>query len=100
MEIEEKEFFHWQALDAKRKNKLLKVAISRINVEKEKEKESLPMLKEGGVAANNEKDTDTFLTGTNIEETLKEVNLDSIEKSQALVEQNLMENQKRSGRVN
>lgn len=30
MEIEEKEFYHKQALDAKRKNKLLKVAIGRL----------------------------------------------------------------------
>ena len=37
MEIEEKEFYHKQALDAKRKNKLLKVAIGRIQVDKEKE---------------------------------------------------------------
>jgi hypothetical protein len=29
-EVEEKEFYHKQALDAKRKNKLLKVAISRV----------------------------------------------------------------------
>ena len=29
-EVEEKEFFHKQALDAKRKNKLLKVAIGRM----------------------------------------------------------------------
>ena len=30
METEEKEFYHKQALDAKRKNKLLKVAIGRL----------------------------------------------------------------------
>ena len=29
-ELEEKDFFHKQALDAKRKNKLLKVAIGRL----------------------------------------------------------------------
>ena len=29
-EVEEKDFYHKQALDAKRKNKLLKVAISRV----------------------------------------------------------------------
>lgn len=34
-EVEEKEFFHKQALDAKRKNKLLKVAISRMQNEPE-----------------------------------------------------------------
>lgn len=33
LEMEEKEFFHKQALDAKRKNKLLKVAITRIHDE-------------------------------------------------------------------
>ena len=33
LEIEEKEFFHKQALDAKRKNKLLKVAITRIQTD-------------------------------------------------------------------
>jgi len=37
-----------------------------------------------------EKDTDTFLTGANIDE--KEVNVESIENSQALVEQNLLNN--------
>jgi hypothetical protein len=34
-EVEEKEFFHWQALDAKRKNKLLKVAMARLTVNKD-----------------------------------------------------------------
>ena len=32
MEAEEKEFFHKQAKDAKRKNKLLKVAMGRLSV--------------------------------------------------------------------
>ena len=41
LEIEEKEFFHKQALDAKRKNKLLKVAITRIQ---KTESEERPML--------------------------------------------------------
>lgn len=41
-----------------------------------------------------EKDTDTFLTGTNIDEPEnKGINIDDIENSQALVEQNLMANQ-------
>ena len=40
MEIEEKEFFHKQALDAKRKNKLLKVAIGRLQNDLEHEKKS------------------------------------------------------------
>lgn len=35
VEIEEKDFYHKQALDAKRKNKLLKVAIGRLQVERE-----------------------------------------------------------------
>lgn len=39
-----------------------------------------------------EKDTDTFLTGANIDETQKEIQIDSLENSQALVEQNLMQN--------
>lgn len=83
-ELEEKDFFHKQALDAKRKNKLLKVAIGRLQVDKEKEHamiESAPQEKE--------KDTDTFLTGANIDDDDK---IDSIENSQALVEQNLMAN--------
>lgn len=37
-----------------------------------------------------EKDTNTFLTGTHIEEAVNDENLDSIEKSQALVEHNIM----------
>jgi hypothetical protein len=36
VETEEKDFYHKQALDAKRKNKLLKVAIGRLQIEKEK----------------------------------------------------------------
>jgi len=35
VETEEKEFYHKQALDAKRKNKLLKVAIGRLQVERD-----------------------------------------------------------------
>lgn len=35
VETEEKDFYHKQALDAKRKNKLLKVAIGRLQVERE-----------------------------------------------------------------
>ena len=75
MEIEEKEFYHWQALDAKRKNKLLKVALARMNVDRDK-KENLPMIENKQPL---EKDTDTFITGTNIDDPLKEVNADSIE---------------------
>ena len=66
METEEKEFYHKQALDAKRKNKLLKVAIGRLQVDKEKH---TPMIEPGVQEPQpREKDTDTFLTGTNIEE--------------------------------
>jgi predicted lysophospholipase L1 biosynthesis ABC-type transport system permease subunit len=41
-----------------------------------------------------EKDTDTFLTGANVDdgENANEIHIDSIENSQALVEQNLMNN--------
>ena len=80
METEEKEFYHKQALDAKRKNKLLKVAIGRLQVDKEK---STPMIEPGQPEPQpREKDTDTFLTGANIEETEnKGINIDSIENS-------------------
>lgn len=44
METEEKEFFHKQALDAKRKNKLLKVAISRMQADKEDKSQANLML--------------------------------------------------------
>ena len=95
MEIEEKEFYHKQALDAKRKNKLLKVAISRLQVDREKKKEDDALMIEQN-KGEREKDTDTFLTGANIDE--KEVNVESIENSQALVEQNLLNNQSFSRR--
>ena len=45
VETEEKDFYHKQALDAKRKNKLLKVAIGRLQMEKEKT--VLPAIKNG-----------------------------------------------------
>ena len=68
MECEEKEFYHKQALDAKRKNKLLKVAIGRLQVDKEK-KEPAGMLEAGRTDSQpREKDTDTFLTGANLDE--------------------------------
>lgn len=42
---------------------------------------------------SQEKDTNTFLTGANVVETKKEeINVDSLENSQALVEQNMMNN--------
>jgi hypothetical protein len=66
MEIEEKEFYHKQALDAKRKNKLLKVAIGRLQNDLKKvepEAADTPMIRE-----EKEKDTDTFLTGANVDE--------------------------------
>lgn len=80
METEEKEFYHKQALDAKRKNKLLKVAIGRLQVDKEKQ---MPMIEPGLTESQpREKDTDTFLTGANIEDgENKEINIDSIENS-------------------
>jgi len=81
IEVEEKEFFHKQALDAKRKNKLLKVAIGRLHVEREDIKK-IAMI-EGGKESADEKDTETFLTGTNVEDKKQ---YDNIENSQALVE--------------
>lgn len=66
VETEEKEFYHKQALDAKRKNKLLKVAIGRLQVEKEKpldENGSFP-----SITGEKEKDTTTFLTKTNYDD--------------------------------
>ena len=91
MEIEEKEFYHKQALDAKRKNKLLKVAIGRLQNDLKKlpepDGDETPAIKE-----DKEKDTDTFLTGANVDEhptKQQEFNIESIENSQALVEQNL-----------
>ena len=80
METEEKEFYHKQALDAKRKNKLLKVAIGRLQVDKEK---STPMIESAQQESQpREKDTDTFLTGANIDEPENEgINIESIENS-------------------
>ena len=45
-EVEEKEFFHKQALDAKRKNKLLKVAITRMQSEPIEDKQEPMMIGE------------------------------------------------------
>ena len=87
MEIEEKEFYHKQALDAKRKNKLLKVAISRLQIDREKNNKSMPVIPvqdaiEGSKQKGEfEKDTDTFLTGANIDEQPAEIEIDSIENS-------------------
>ena len=97
MEVEEKEFFHKQALDSKRKNKLLKVAIGRLQADNERKKleaglEETPAALENGKAPL-EKDTDTFLTGAKIDEKDPTDNVDSLENAQALVEQNLMSNQ-------
>lgn len=86
---EEKEFFHKQALDAKRKNKLLKVAIGRLHVEREDIKKMAAI--EVGNNSQDEQDTDTFLTGTNIEQ--KKPHYDNFENSQALVEQNIINSQ-------
>ena len=90
MEIEEKEFYHKQALDAKRKNKLLKVAIGRLqnDLRTRDAAEDTPMIRE-----EKEKDTDTFLTGANVDEyKADDFNIESVENSQALVEQNLLKN--------
>ena len=69
MEIEEKEFYHKQALDAKRKNKLLKVAIGRLQNDIKKSPEpdadETPAIRED---REREKDTDTFLTGANVDD--------------------------------
>jgi len=40
------------------------------------------MIEGGGTTSNDEKDTDTFLTGTNVQDG----NVDNMENSQALVE--------------
>jgi hypothetical protein len=76
MEIEEKEFFHKQALDAKRKNKLLKVAIGRLQNDLEHEKKSTQSDAEDRpkqmIKGVRELDTDTFLTGTNVDELQRE----------------------------
>lgn len=103
-EVEEKEFYHKQALDAKRKNKLLKVAISRVQADNEQTDDKsliLPRsIRDGGKSIDfgNEKDVDnTFLTGANIDHTQKNnVQIDNFENSQALVEQNLLNNQQNS----
>lgn len=87
METEEKEFYHKQALDAKRKNKLLKVAIGRLQVDKEKGHPTAMIEPIQSDSQPREKDTDTFLTGANIDDAEgKEIRIDSIENSQALVE--------------
>lgn len=91
IEQEEKEFFHKQALDAKRKNKLLKVAIGRLQVEREDIKKAAVI--DAGTASQDEKDTDTFLTGTKIENQNTKL-FDNLENSTAIVEQNLMNNPK------
>jgi hypothetical protein len=88
IEVEEKEFFHKQALDAKRKNKLLKVAIGRLHVEREDIKK-MTMIEAGNNSAD-EKDTETFLTGANVDD--KKHLYDNMENSQALVEQNIINN--------
>ena len=95
-EVDDKEFFHKQALDAKRKNKLLKVAIGRMQTE-EIEGETKPPMMLGNsqddpvIKEENLKDN-TFLTGANIEEKLDDDAIDNDENAQALVEQNLMNN--------
>ena len=90
IEAEEKEFFHKQALDAKRKNKLLKVAIGRLQVEREDIKKAAAF--DIGTSNEEEKDTDTFLTGAKVEGARGSGAYDNFENSQAIVEQNLITN--------
>ena len=92
LETEEKEFYHKQALDAKRKNKLLKVAIGRLQVQRESDKQQTMLLNEAAANSGDEKDTDTFLTGAKVDDKNNLSNFDSIENSQALVEQHLQSN--------
>ena len=89
IETEEKEFFHKQALDSKRKNKLLKVAIGRLQVEREDIKKNSQFMLEGEV----EKDTDTFLTHAHVDDK-NYGDLDNIENSQAIVEMHLQNSQR------
>ena len=85
-EIEEKEFFHKQALDSKRKNKLLKVAIGRIQTEVSDQMDQPAMMIENNFHQpkdENMKDN-TFLTGANIEEKLEKLeqeDIDNVENS-------------------
>jgi len=91
LEVEEKEFFHKQALDAKRKNKLLKVAIGRLQVEREDVKAAAAL--EVGNFSQDEKDTDTFITGAKVDGVPKRsTNFDNYQNQEALVEQNLLNN--------
>ena len=86
MEVEEKEFFHKQALDSKRKNKLLKVAIGRIQTEVSDQNDQPAMMIENNFLQpkdENMKDN-TFLTGANIEEkqeNLEQEDIDNVENS-------------------
>ena len=67
MEVDEKQFFHKQALDAKRKNKLLKVAISRIQAVEPIEAQKPAMLTNKEEQDGDEQeDGKTFLTGANV----------------------------------
>lgn len=77
LETEEKEFFHKQALDAKRKNKLLKVAITRIQTDNDNMKDTQmetpalmlsSQLDSKRASADVEADDKTFLTGARVEE--------------------------------
>lgn len=61
------------------------MAIGRLHVEREDIKK-VAMIEGAAVGSGDEKDTDTFLTGTNVED---KKNFDNVENSQALVEQNI-----------
>lgn len=83
-EVDEKDFFHKQALDAKRKNKLLKVAIGRMQTEALDDSKNEPMML-GDQTPENQPDENlkdnTFLTGANIEEKLDDDAIDNVENS-------------------
>ena len=82
VETEEKDFYHKQALDAKRKNKLLKVAIGRLQVEREV---SPPK------QINEQEDGGDFFLTEAVVKNKKIYDYDNLENSAALVEQNINE---------
>ena len=80
-EVEEKESYHKKALDAMRKNKLLKVAIGRMHAETVTEKQEPKMLGNtpDEVEVEDVQKDNTFLTGANIEEKLDDDAIDNVE---------------------
>lgn len=86
MEVEEKEFFHKQALDAKRKNKLLKLAVTRMQTDAVPDNQEPMMIASSQEEEAPPKDQEnlkdnTFLTGANIEERLDDEAIDNMENS-------------------